>query len=97
MELQEIKEYLRIDGSEEDTSLSSFLKGAQFFLKNAGVPNDVSSQQELYDISVKMLVSHWYENREPLGKADQLAFSLGSIITQLKYCIPVIEEEPTNV
>lgn len=96
MELQEIKEYLRVDGDEDDNLISSILLAAQFYLKNAGVPEDVSSQQKLYDIAIKMLVSHWYENREPIGKADEIAFGLTNIITQLKYCLPIPTEGGTT-
>ena len=53
------------------------------YLKNAGC---VVTEGELYNLAIKILVSHWYENREVLGKADRLAHSLDSIITQLKYC-----------
>ncbi|PGC90076.1 DNA-packaging protein, partial [Bacillus toyonensis] len=28
----------------------------------------------------------WHENREVVGKAEQLAFSLQSILVQLQYC-----------
>jgi hypothetical protein len=31
-----------------------------------------------------MLISHWYENREPEGKADKLAYGLSGIILQLQ-------------
>lgn len=84
MELQEMKHYLRIDGEEDDSLISSLIIGAEQFLEGAGVP-ETSSTLSLYGIATKMLVTHWYENREPIGKAEELAFSLSHIITQLKY------------
>lgn len=83
MELDELKLYLRIDHDDEDTLLTSLLKTAKEYMKNAGC---VISEGELYNLAIKILVSHWYENREVTGKADALAHSLDSIITQLKYC-----------
>jgi uncharacterized phage protein (predicted DNA packaging) len=85
MELQEMKEYLRIDGGEDDFLISSLILGAEQFLMGTGVPG-TSKTLELYAVALKMLVTHWYENREPFGKAEELAFTLSNIITQLKYC-----------
>ncbi len=81
--LEELKLYLRIDHTDEDGLLNGLLSSATGYLKNAGC---VVTEGELYDLAIKILVSHWYENREVVGKADKLAYSLDSIITQLKYC-----------
>ena len=53
---------------------------------NAGVKN---FENDLYKLAIKMLVLHWYENREVIGEAKKLAFSLDNIITQLQYCYEV--------
>ena len=53
---------------------------------NAGVKN---FENDLYKLAIKMLVLHWYENREVIGNANKLSFSLDNIITQLKYCYEV--------
>lgn len=82
--LDEVKEYLRIDGTDEDTEIQGLINAAEAYLTNAGVIKDET--KELYKLAVKMLVVNWYENRQPIGKADKLAFGLDSIITQLKYC-----------
>lgn len=82
--LEEIKEYLRVDGEYQDTEIQDLINAAEAYLTNAGIA--VDEMNELYKLAVKMLVSHWYENRQPIGKADKLAFGLESIISQLKYC-----------
>jgi uncharacterized phage protein (predicted DNA packaging) len=82
--LDEVKEYLRIDGTDENVEIQGLINAAEAYLTNAGVIKDETN--ELYKLAVKMLVVNWYENRQPIGKADKLAFGLDSIITQLKYC-----------
>lgn len=82
--LDEVKEYLRVDGTDEDPEIQGLINAAEAYLTNAGVIKDETN--ELYKLAVKMLVVNWYENRQPIGKADKLAFGLDSIITQLKYC-----------
>jgi len=82
--LEKIKEYLKIDGNDEDITVQALITSAELYLKNAGVLEDY--QNELYDLAIKMLVLHWYENREIIGNAKKMAFSLDNIITQLQYC-----------
>lgn len=82
--LEKIKEYLKIDSNDEDITVQALITSAELYLKNAGVLEDY--QNELYDLAIKMLVLHWYENREIVGNAKKMAFSLDNIITQLQYC-----------
>ena len=82
--LEKIKEYLKIDSNDEDTTVQTLITSAELYLKNAGVLEDY--QNELYGLAIKMLVLHWYEKREIIGNAQKMAFSLDNIITQLQYC-----------
>ena len=86
--LDETKEYLRIDGTDNDLQITAFISAAESYLTNAGVVKDETNL--LYCLAVKMLVSHWYDNREAVGSAAKLAYGLASIIEQLKYCYPVV-------
>ncbi|WP_332856815.1 head-tail connector protein [Clostridium paraputrificum] len=86
MELEELKLFLRIDGEEEDTLIKGLQVGAEEYLTNAGIAKDY--EKELYKLAIRILVSHWYENRsvETVGKnVSKIAFGLDTIITQLKY------------
>ncbi|WP_312288164.1 head-tail connector protein [Terrisporobacter sp.] len=87
--IEEIKQYSRVEDIDEDTNESALLQtleiSAKMYLKNAGVITPTETN-EFYNLAVKILVTHWYDNREPIGKADKLAYSLDSIIAQLKYC-----------
>lgn len=85
MELQEIKDYLRVDSEEENEMLLALQKAAEDYLLNAGITIDY--KKELYKLAIKLLISHWYENRTIIGKADKLSFSLDAIIMQLQYTV----------
>lgn len=93
MLLDDIKLYLRVDGTEEDTQIQSLIDAAEAYLTNAGCTKNETNT--LYALAVEMLVSHWYENRQPIGKADKLAFGLDAIITQLQYCYSTDTSEVT--
>ncbi|GIP38644.1 hypothetical protein J31TS4_19240 [Paenibacillus sp. J31TS4] len=82
--LDELKQYLRIDGSEDDMSLALFLEAAREYLFNAGVPERVSS---LYKLAVMRYVAIEFENRGVDMKEDR---SLNSMIWQLKSYAPVV-------
>jgi uncharacterized phage protein (predicted DNA packaging) len=85
MNLDDIKLYLRIDGSEEDFFLTSLISASKIYLKNAtGI--DVDETNDLHNLAVSLLVSNSYENRLPIGQGNNLSFSLESIIYQMRYC-----------
>lgn len=99
--MNELKEYLRIDGEEEDKTLSLFLHASQNVLKNAGVPIPVDPYEKLgdeelhgsYRLALMMLATHYYENRlvitPTIAKVEQtpIPYGLQSIILQLKYAV----------
>lgn len=81
--LEELKGYLRIDGSEDDSNLALLLAAAKDYLFNAGVPEQTSA---LYKLAVMRFVSVQHENKGPDVKADP---SLTSMIWQLKSFAPI--------
>lgn len=82
--LEEVKEYLRVDGTDEDYQVSSLISAAKLFIKNA-TGKEVNETNALHKLAVCLLVVHWYENREPIGKADKMAYSLNSILFQIEF------------
>lgn len=86
MDLEDLKLFLRIDGEEEDSSIEGLQIAAEEYLTNAGIKKDYT--KELYKLAIKILISHWYENRavETVGKnVSKIAFGLDTILIQLKY------------
>jgi len=82
--LEEVKEYLRIDGTEEDLLLTSLISAAKQYVKT-GTGCIVDEENDLHKLAINLLVTHWYENREVVGKANALSFSLQSIFLQMTY------------
>ncbi|MFD2446386.1 head-tail connector protein [Bacillus sp. CGMCC 1.16607] len=101
--LDDLKEYLRIEGDDEDSSLSSFITAAQSYLENAGVkqPIDYFHQTAegkdvfaLHRLAIMMLSTHFYENRIAITPTTikvvqiPIPYGLQSIILQLKWVNP---------
>lgn len=80
-DLSEVKEYLRIDGEEDDALISLLIKAAIEFLSNAGVAEQESA---LYKVAVMLYVTLQYENRDPGQKIEKFNTAFQSIILQLK-------------
>jgi len=85
LELEELKLFLRVDGTEEDALISSLQLAAEVYLANAGVVKDYAN--DLYTLVVRLLVTHWYENRETFinMKSTKIDFSIETILCSLKY------------
>ncbi|KXZ40013.1 uncharacterized phage protein (possible DNA packaging) [Alkalithermobacter thermoalcaliphilus JW-YL-7 = DSM 7308] len=84
--VDEVKDFLKIDHEYDNQLIYSLIIAAENYIKNAtGIEFDDSN--ELAKLAVKILVSHWYENREiNTDKSSKLSFSIDAILTQLKYC-----------
>ncbi|MNP59274.1 Phage gp6-like head-tail connector protein [compost metagenome] len=62
MDIQKVKDYLRVDYDDDDLLIVGFMAAAKEYLLNAGVPERENS--ELYNMVILMLVALFYENRE---------------------------------
>lgn len=86
MELDEIKEWLRIDGEDEDVTLSSLLSSSRMMIKQAtGITvDDVENNQdakELYKLVQKIIITNLYENR---NGPEEINAGLISLYIQLE-------------
>lgn len=84
MDLQEIKQYLRIDDSYDDELIESLKIAAEEYLLNAGVAQGYTCN--LYTLVVKMLIANWYETRQMSDKeSKEIPYGIRCIIQQLQY------------
>ncbi|MDU4696397.1 MAG: head-tail connector protein [Paenibacillus sp.] len=81
MDLQRVKDYLRIDYEDDDLMIMGFISAAKEYLSNAGVPE--RSQSELYNIVILMLVALFYENRDVSDKDVKIPTVIMNFIVQL--------------
>lgn len=88
MDLEELKLFLRVDGTDDDTTITSLQLAAETYLINAGITKNYTN--DLYKLAVKLLVIHWFENRESYVnlRTAKLDFSLQTIIYSLRYTNP---------
>jgi len=84
--IDDVISYARI--YEDKTVVQPLFDAAEAYLTNVMEEKDNAKNETnpLFCLSVKILVSHWYDNREPVGKADKLSYGLEAIITQLQNC-----------
>ena len=83
--LEDVKSYGRIDGDEDDALLAGLTGAAEEYLSNAGVTPENASAS-LYQLAVKGIVLHWYENRAAVDGGSPKDFEPGvrMVINQLK-------------
>ncbi|MBV4417201.1 head-tail connector protein [Clostridium tyrobutyricum] len=87
LNLDEAKLYLHVDYEDDDSTIKDLIDAAEIYLINAGC-NINEQNTVMFKLAEKMLVSHWYNNREPTGSATKLVYGFQSIIIQLRYCYP---------
>lgn len=93
LSLAEAKGYLSIDAedTDRDRDIQPLIDAAETYLKNAGCT--LNQSDEVAKLAIKMLVNHWFENREPIGSGNKLAYGLQSLIIQLQYCYDTTTNE----
>lgn len=83
--LSDVKQYARIDGSEEDTLLQTLTDSAESYLSHAGIDAGLVPAP-MYRLAVCGLVLHWYANRNSADGSASPGFETGLrlVINQLK-------------
>ncbi len=84
--LQETKQYLRVDGADDDLLITSLINAAETYLVNA-TGNNFNDTNSLAKLFCWVLVTDWYENREHVGRAsDKVRPIVESMLAQLSHC-----------
>lgn len=80
--LELAKDYLRLDGTDEDIILKHLIETAKQYVHNA-TNVTYSEDNHSYKMVVLLLVVRWYENRNLVGKNDDLDYTLSSMLLQI--------------
>lgn len=84
IDLDDVKTYCRIDGTEEDALILSFIDAAKGYLDGAGVP-EPEADDPRYLLCVKAMVLEFYDHR---GMTESMTPSaipgLANMVVQLK-------------
>lgn len=84
-ELERLKTYARIDGTDEDALLLSLLAAAESAVRDMTGKAPPGGQDELYDVAVLLLAAHWHENRTPVSEtaAAEVPFTLQMLLNHI--------------
>ncbi|MBS4191749.1 head-tail connector protein [Bacillus sp. FJAT-49705] len=86
LELNETKEWIRVDGTEEDSIISTIIGAAEEYLEGATGKkfDDTNHRAKIFCL---VLVTDWYENRDLIGSkpSEKVRFSIQSMLAQLQY------------
>jgi uncharacterized phage protein (predicted DNA packaging) len=93
LDLEETKNFLRVDFTDDDTFITMLISVADEYLKNAtGIQFD--STNTLAKLYCMCLISDWYENRNfstdirTLTVNEKVKYTLQSILLQLQFSYP---------
>ena len=84
IDLDDVKTYCRIDGTEEDALILSFICAAKGYLDGAGVP-EPEADDPRYLLCVKAMVLEFYDHRGMTESVTPSAIpGLANMVVQLK-------------
>lgn len=90
MLLDEVKQYLRIDGTYDDAFIKILIGASRIYIKNeTGKEIAAETTDDLQKLAIFILCAHWYEHRGTIGQInenDKLHYSLQNICLQIAYC-----------
>ncbi len=79
------KQYMRVDGDDDDVLIGSLMSAAKEYLRNAGIEEPDSEEHSLYTTAVHSLTLHYYDHRDAVGEEQAFPTGLRPIINQLKH------------
>lgn len=92
MTLDDMKLYLHVDGIDEEDTISSLMVAAESYVQQTtgktlkGTAN--INTDELYNLCVKLMVAHWFENRAVQSPTTLTNFdySVQALINHISLC-----------
>lgn len=84
--LEEVKEWLRVDGDEDNAIIFGLIMAAENYLKNA-TGKEFSEDNQLAKLFCFILITDWYENRDLTGSkiGEKIRSIVQSMLLQLQY------------
>lgn len=86
--LDEAKEWLKVDYTDEDNDIQLLIDSAESYLYNA-TGKTFDNTNALSKLYCRVLITDWFENKglmEDKNVSEKVRFTLQSIMTQLQYC-----------
>ena len=80
--IDKIKQYGKLEYSDEDDLIIGLIGAAMDTLENAGVSRE--SDSDLYILAVERLALHYYENREEVGGGQPVPMGMNWMIEHLR-------------
>lgn len=82
----ETRTWLRVDGSDEDSTIGILIGAAETYLNNA-TEVEFDNTNDLAKLFCLVLVADWFENRELIGDkpSDKVRLTIQSILAQLQH------------
>lgn len=91
--IDETKQYLRVDGNEDDVLIIALIDAAETYLTNA-TGNTFDDTNSLAKLFCWVLVTDWYENREYVGRvSDKARVIVEAMLAQLSHCYQPTDPE----
>lgn len=91
--LAQAKNYLKIDAdiTEDDEFITELINAAVDYVeRTTGKTNNGDNSSSLYDLCVKMLVAHWYENRAVYsakpGAINDIPHTVTALLIHISQC-----------
>lgn len=81
--LNDVKDYLRVDGSDEDSVIGNYIDAAKATIKQ-GTGKAFKEDDAQMLLVLKMLCGHWYDNRGTVGSTEALPFTITALLIQIE-------------
>ena len=91
MTLDDVKNYIKVDSdiTDDDVLIQSLMTAAQEYIVNQ-TGKQYKSDDEVWNLTIKLLVSHWYDNRQlnpaKTGNLAEYPHSVTALITHISLC-----------
>lgn len=93
--LDEVKNFLRVDYTEDDTQIQLLISNAENYLRDSiddfdyKITNDVEGRfTNKAKLVMLTLITNWYDNRDftAMKTTERVRCTISSIINQMQYC-----------